>query len=311
MKNISIIFIIAIFSSMIIANGQVEPVESTEWNEKLVLSPNFPHTVEIPKVSRGDTIMGSFVSHTAPINFYIIEVNSRVYERIDESAPLDMPIYSANLASNANFNVTIPFDGMLIIYFINPTIGNTMIEYNLSYEEGDIEIPEGARIWDEAVELSPDFAVYTVTIPQVEIGDIFKCELNVTGGTINFYVLLIPADQTLLMKENPVIPYLYVGNLVDKTDIELTIPTSGTLILYFNLPGSMSNRTVAYHAEYVGFGPLARYMIREVSGLPVPGIMKRAILPFTIETLRILRIIPIPAFIYNFLVMVFISPYVI
>ena len=268
------------------------------WNETITILPT-GNQVVFRHVTKGDLLEGNFTASGGPLNFYVFLQD--VFLNQVEYGPrrVDIPIYEANLKMQDNFSIAIPFDGLLVVIFENPTTQTTVnVTYHMNYiKNGAVYLREG-RVWDEMVVLTPERNFAVIPIPNVMVGDRVIANIYSIDGSINVYLTLDTAvnRSNLPPYYREIYPYVSIANLDTRVNMKQIVFASGTLLLYIHNPAVNSNRTVVYHLQCIERGPIMRVILSGLEhgrlnippiSLKIPSQMIGAVIQFTMTIYEI------------------------
>jgi hypothetical protein len=176
----------------------------------------------------------------------------------------DVPIYKANLKTEDNFSVAIPFDGTIVAAFENPrAITPVNVTYSMNYVESGASYLRQGRIYDDIVVLSPRDNTAIIAIPYIFVGDAVEIRVYSLDGPVNVYVTL---DTTVDRERLPayyreIYPLISQSIMNETTIIDQNVFASGTAVIYINNPTVNSNRTVVYSIRCAERGPIMRVVL--------------------------------------------------
>jgi len=237
--------------------------EGSEWNETLTVPPTGTQIV-LRHASKGDLLEGNFSTEGGPVNFYVMLMNAFVSQIEYGTNRTDVPIYKANLKTEDNFSIPIPFDGTVVAVFENPRIQTVVnVTYRINYTEGGASYLRQGRTYDDIVVLSPRDNTATIVIPYMFVGDAVEIRVYSLDGPVSVYVTL---DTTVDRERLPayyreIYPLIAQSIMNETTIIDQNVFASGTLVVYINNPTVNSNRTVVYSIRCAERGPIMRVVL--------------------------------------------------
>ncbi len=237
--------------------------EEGQWNETIPVPPTGTQIV-LRHVNKGDLLEGNFTTEGGPVNFYVILAEPFISQVEYGTNRTDVPIYKANLKTEDNFSIAIPFDGTLVAAFENPrTITPVNVTYSMNYVEGGASYLRQGRIYDDIVVLSPRDNTAIIAIPYVFVGDAVEIRVYSLDGPVSVYVTL---DTTVDRERLPpyyreIYPLISQSIMNETTIIDQNAFASGTVVIYINNPTVNSNRTVVYSIRCAERGPIMRVVL--------------------------------------------------
>lgn len=276
--------------------------EEGQWNETILVPPTGMQ-IALRHVNKGDLLEGNFTTEGGPVNFYVILADPFISQVEYGTNRTDVPIYKANLKTEDNFSIAIPFDGTLVATFENPRmITPVNVTYSMNYVEGGASYLRQGRIYDDIVVLSPRNNTAVIAIPYVFVGDAVEIRVYSLDGPVNVYVTL---DTTVDRERLPayyreIYPLISQSIMNETTIIEQNVFASGTAVIYINNPTVNSNRTVVYSIRCAERGPIMRVVLSGIEhgqlilplglspNIPFANLTTGAILTFVIGIYDIL-----------------------
>jgi len=235
----------------------------SEWNETIMVPPTGTQIV-LRHVSKGDLLEGNFNSDGGPVNFYV-NLGDPFISQVEYGLNrTNVPIYEANIRTEDNFSVAIPFDGTLVATFENPRMQSPVnVTYSMNYTKDGASYLRQGRIYDDIIVLSPDNNTAIITIPYVFIGDEIFIRVYSLDGTVNVYTLL---DTTVIRERLPayyreIYPLVSQSIMNETVIVNQPVFASGTLAVVINNPTVNSNRTVVYSIQCRERGPIMRVVL--------------------------------------------------
>ncbi|MDY6985842.1 MAG: hypothetical protein SVE93_05525 [Candidatus Thermoplasmatota archaeon] len=259
MMKLAIVMVLFLLMPVYVVVAQ----EEGQWNETLPVPPTGTQIV-LRHVNKGDLLEGNFTTEGGPVNFYVILAEPFISQVEYGTNRTDVPIYKANLKTEDNFSIAIPFDGTLVAAFENPrTITPVNVTYSMNYTEGGASYLRQGRIYDDIVVLSPRDNTAVIAIPYVFVGDAMEIRVYSLDGPVSVYVTL---DTTVDRERLPayyreIYPLISQSIMNETTIIDQNVFASGTAVIYINNPTVNSNRTVVYSIRCAERGPIMRVVL--------------------------------------------------